>query len=179
MPLIQRAPCFIISLRISDPAHALGLQSLLGRWGLSLIPVFGLLLWESLPWELGTLSLGSLVLALPYPNSLTLVTLGPPARLVLILMVLVSGSSHLSIHRVVYREGKALTHKEPRGHLVVAAEPVEGGSLSKAARQGQSCVFTSAPISMSSSSLWGSLALRKFVVGTFLFPGRQSVVVSS
>jgi hypothetical protein len=65
MPLRQWAPCFIISLRISDPAfrssdlNALEFQSLLGRWGLSLlIPVFDLLLWESLPWEPG------------YPNSI-------------------------------------------------------------------------------------------------------------
>lgn len=46
-------------------------------------------------------------------------------------------------------------------------------SLSKAACQGQSYVFTSALTSMSSSSLWGSLALRKFVVESPFSPGRK------
>lgn len=126
----------------------------------------------------------------PRGPALPVVTPGhhPAALLVLISMILLSGSFHLSIHRVDYRAGKALdsrgTKRAPEVPSMwrkpsVATEPAGWGSLSKAARQGQSCVFTSAPISMSSSSLWGSLALRKFVVGTFLFPGRQSVVVSS
>ena len=52
-------------------------------------------------------------------------------------------------------------------------------SLSKAACQGQSYVFTSALTSMSSSSLWGSLALRKFVVEPSSLQGGNSMVVSS
>lgn len=52
-------------------------------------------------------------------------------------------------------------------------------SLSKAACQSQSCVSTGALTSMSFSSLWGSLVLRKFVVESPFFQGRKAVVVSS
>lgn len=46
---------WIISLGISDPAHLYNFRACWGRWGLSLlIPVFDLLLWESLPWSLAT-----------------------------------------------------------------------------------------------------------------------------
>lgn len=49
-----------------------------------------------------------------------------------------------------------------------------GGSLSRVTSQGQSGVFTGALSSMSSSSLWGSLALREFVVEPSSFQGGKS-----